>query len=183
MTDILFLDFDGVLHPLFPRTDRTHEENQHFEGCSRLANVLDRVAPRLRIVVSSTWRYGRTITELRTLLGPLGGRVIGATPILNLVEPGVRELEAQRWLDEYTRNHSRPMIRWCALDDIPSLWTSQDKVLITNDGFRTAEANALSNNIESLLDAVETPPTEPIQVESKIWLPNKVTDETADDFS
>lgn len=181
MTDILFLDFDGVLHPLFPRTDRTHEENQHFEGCSRLANVLDRVAPRIKIVVSSTWRYKRSINEVRALLGPLGGRVIGMTPILNLREDGVRELEAQRWLDEYTRNHARPIIRWCALDDVPSLWTSRNKLLVTNDGFRTAEANALSNTIEALLDAFETAPSV-VERDNKLWLPDSVTDETADDF-
>lgn len=169
MTDILFLDFDGVLHPLFPRTDRSHEENQHFEGCSRLANVLDRVAPRIKIVVSSTWRYKRSMEDLRALLGPLAGRVIGMTPILNRQEDGIRELEAQAWLDTYTRNHSRPMIRWCALDDVPSLWTSRDKVLITNDGFRTAEANAL-NNIEDLLNARETAPSA-VKRDTKLWLP------------
>lgn len=179
MTDILFLDFDGVLHPLFPRTDRTHEENQHFEGCSRLANVLDRVAPRMKIVISSTWRYSRTIDELRTLLGPLGGRVIGCTPILNLRIDGVRELEAQQWLDQYTRNHSRPLVRWCALDDVPSLWSSHKKLMVTNDGFRTAEANALDEYIEDLLNAPETAPVEVAEPEVvKIWLP----DDKVEDF-
>ena len=27
---ILFLDFDGVLHPFFPRNDRSDAENQFF---------------------------------------------------------------------------------------------------------------------------------------------------------
>lgn len=170
MTDILFLDFDGVLHPLFPRTNRTHEENQHFEGCSRLANVLDRVAPHMKIVVSSTWRYNRSMEDLRKLLGPLGGRTIGATPILNLRQDGVRELEAQLWLEQYTRNHMRPTVRWCALDDVIGLWTSHDKVLVTNDGFRTAEANALSNTIEDLLNASEASDTSGIDLNmTKIW--------------
>ena len=173
MTDFLFLDFDGVLHPLFPRTDRTHEENQHFEGCSRLANVLDRVAPRIKIVVSSTWRYRRSIEELKALLGPLGGRVVGSTPILNLQHEGVRELEAQQWLEQYTRNHSRPVVRWFAMDDVLSIWTSHNKVLVTNDGFRTAEANALSQMIEELLNAEETEPSGVLSPELTLWLPNE----------
>lgn len=177
MTDILFLDFDGVLHPLFPRTDRTHEENQHFEGCSRLANVLDRVAPRIKIVVSSTWRYKRSMEELRSLVGPLGGRLIGMTPILNLQEDGTRELEAQQWLDTYTRNHARPIVRWCALDDVPSLWTSREKLLVTGDGFRTMDAIALSNNIEAMLDASETAPSF-MERDTKLWLPNSAYQET-----
>lgn len=173
MTDILFLDFDGVLHPLFPRTDRSHEENQHFEGCSRLANVLDRVAPRMKIVISSTWRAGYTIEQLRTFLGPLGGRVIGMTPILNLREDGARELEAQMWMDEYTRNHSRPMLRWFAMDDVAGIWTSQEKLLICNDGFRTSEIRALEANIEDMLDAAETAPLEQV-ADRRVWLPTEL---------
>lgn len=173
MTDILFLDFDGVVHPLFPRTDRTYEENQHFEGCSRLANVLDRVAPKVKIVISSTWRAGYTIDQIRAFLGPLGGRVIGMSPILNLREDGARELEAQLWLDEYTRNHSRPMIRWFALDDIIGIWTSHEKVLVCNDGFRTAEIKELEENIENLLNAPETAPIEQV-ADRRIWLPTEL---------
>ena len=37
---ILFLDFDGVLHPVFPRKDRTDEENQLFSCLPRLEGVL-----------------------------------------------------------------------------------------------------------------------------------------------
>lgn len=48
---ILFLDFDGVLHPFFPRSDRTDEENQLFEYLSRLEKVL-RDYPICRIVIS-----------------------------------------------------------------------------------------------------------------------------------
>lgn len=172
MTDILFLDFDGVLHPLFPRTDRTHQENQHFEGCSRLANVLDRVAPNVKIVISSTWRAARTIEELRVLLGPLGGRVIGVTPILNLQEDGARELEAQLWLEQYTRDHSRPMVRWFAMDDVAGIWTSQAKLLLCADGLRFDEIKALEQ-VEQFLNAPETDPSE-VVADRRIWLPSEL---------
>lgn len=169
MTSILFLDFDGVLHPLFPRTDRSHEENKHFVGCSRLANILDRVAPHIQIVISSTWRYNRTIEQLKELVGPLGPRVIGCTPIHGQRCEGARELEALAWLEQYERNRPEP-VQWCALDDIASLWTSKDKVLITGDGFRATEAMSLAANIDIMLSAKVTPPAVVPQVQT-IWTP------------
>lgn len=52
---ILFLDFDGVLHPFFPRADRSDEENQLFAYLPRLEGVL-RDFPEWQIVISSSWR-------------------------------------------------------------------------------------------------------------------------------
>lgn len=151
--DILFLDFDGVLHPIFPRKDRTDDENRHFVGADRLATVLDVVAPNIRIVVSSTWRYNRTLNQLRTLVGHrLGKRIIDVTPILNLRQPGCRELEAQMW-----RAQNNHVGLWFALDDVADIWTSHQKVMITDDGFRDAEAFALMEFIGSLLGAAEAP--------------------------
>ena len=149
-SDILFLDFDGVLHPVFPRTDRSHEENQHFVGSSRLAAVLDRVAPNIKIVVSSTWRINRSVEELRALCGDLGKYIIDKTPNLNLRSPGCRELEAMTW-----RKNNGHTGRWCALDDVPSIWSSQLKLMVTDDGFRWADGISLELHIEDLLEAPE----------------------------
>jgi hypothetical protein len=37
---ILFLDFDGVLHPFFPKRELLDEENQLFSYLPRLERVL-----------------------------------------------------------------------------------------------------------------------------------------------
>lgn len=82
---LLFLDFDGVLHP----PDAIHH-NEHESGGTRIAgDRLFRHAPRLyalledhpdvAVVVSSDWRLSQSLEELKVRLGELGGRVIGTT--------------------------------------------------------------------------------------------------------
>jgi hypothetical protein len=72
---LLFLDFDGVLHPLYPQAQGL----LHFCWLPVLARLLDQHAD-VRIVVHSTWRYDHTENELRTLLGRLGPQFVGSAP-------------------------------------------------------------------------------------------------------
>ena len=72
---LLFLDFDGVVHPLDPETMGL----QHFCWLPVLVRLLEQ-HDDVRIVVHSTWRYDHTDNELRTLLGPLGPRFVGSAP-------------------------------------------------------------------------------------------------------
>ena len=61
---LLFLAFDGVLHPFSPRSDRPAEESVPFAYLARLEAVL-RDHPSLRIVIASDWRKHHTLEELR----------------------------------------------------------------------------------------------------------------------
>lgn len=70
---LLFLDFDGVLHPL------EAEVSSRFCWLPVLADLLSPY-PDVRIVVHSTWRYEYTDSELRVLLGPLGPLYAGSAP-------------------------------------------------------------------------------------------------------
>ncbi len=72
---LLFLDFDGVLHPSDPESTGL----RHFCWLPVLAQLLEQHSD-VRIVVHSTWRYDHTDNELRTLLGPLGPRFVGSAP-------------------------------------------------------------------------------------------------------
>lgn len=72
---LLFLDFDGVIHPL----NADSKGLQHFCWLPVLAQLLEQ-HDDVRIVVHSTWRYDHTDDELRTLLGPLGPRFVGSAP-------------------------------------------------------------------------------------------------------
>lgn len=72
---ILFLDIDGVLHPL--------EDSENQAGWLRWLPTLESLidtAPDVSVVVHSTWRYMYTDEQLRTLLRGLGHRFVGSTP-------------------------------------------------------------------------------------------------------
>jgi hypothetical protein len=74
---VVFLDIDGVLAPI-RRWDRYGDLDS---ACIR---VLNEIVARggADVVVSSTWRYGKTIAELQAMLDAEGfaGRVLDKTP-------------------------------------------------------------------------------------------------------
>lgn len=97
---ILFLDFDGVLHP-YP----LGRAGKHLAALPRLWQILDAV-PELSVVISSTWREEYSLAELAGWLTAGGGerfaaRFIGVTPIMDSPDdyvPGIRQREIEAWL-------------------------------------------------------------------------------------
>lgn len=77
MTRLLFIDFDGVLHPLAP-TSQLHP-NGWFCWLPLLSALLA-PWPDVHLVVHSSWRQHFNDGELRQLLGALGRRCIGSAP-------------------------------------------------------------------------------------------------------
>src|SRR5262245_12206268 len=70
---ILFLDFDGVLHPAGCHTTRHFSELPRFEA-------LIRQYPDVRIVISSTWQEMFPLPALRALFSEdIAARIIGRT--------------------------------------------------------------------------------------------------------
>ena len=116
---ILFLDFDGVLHPAV---------------CAAEADLLCRRPPlesvlrdcaHVDIVISSTWRGSRTLAQLQALFSPdIGARIIGMTPLWQDIQDEasmgtyVRQAEIEAWL----RQVGRVWEPWVALDDQPWLF-------------------------------------------------------------
>ena len=79
MRRVIFLDIDGVLAPI-----RTWDRYGDLDrGC---IEVLNQIVARAgaEVVVSSTWRYGKTVAELQAMLDAKGftGRVVDMTPTL-----------------------------------------------------------------------------------------------------
>jgi hypothetical protein len=74
---VVFLDIDGVLAPI-RRWDRYGDLDP---GCIRVLNEIVGGAGA-DVVVSSTWRHGKTVTELQEMLEAEGfiGCVIDKTP-------------------------------------------------------------------------------------------------------
>jgi hypothetical protein len=66
---IVFLDFDGVLHPFFPRRELADQENQLLSFLPRFESVI-RAFPFARIVIASDWRKRHSLAELREFFSP-----------------------------------------------------------------------------------------------------------------
>ena len=143
---ILFLDIDGVLHPIFPREDRTDAENQHLSYLPHFATVL-RDFPAVRLVIASDWRTRHTLDELRDLFGDLGSRLIGATPVLEkdgLDWTGHRQREAMAYLEA----EGLADVRWIALDDDVENYLPGAPLILCADGFQDTEEAALRAALE-----------------------------------
>lgn len=117
---ILFLDFDGVLHPL-NREHGVMSRMPQFESVMRDHSEVD-------IVVSSAWREAYNLAELRSHFAPdMRVRIIDVTPILNYLDHSyVRQAEIMTWL----RDNGREYESWVALDDSDWLFSPQCSNLI-----------------------------------------------------
>ncbi|QSI76663.1 HAD domain-containing protein [Niveibacterium microcysteis] len=120
---ILFLDFDGVLHPL--------NKAEKFTRAHLLDTFLAEQCD-VEIVLSTSWRQIFPLAVLRSkLTATIAERVIGATPIFPraALEPApaaVRERECRMWLD----TNGRTDAAWIALDDEPTLFATRERVIV-----------------------------------------------------
>ena len=112
----LFLDFDGVLHPIgTPTLDdagfRIVENSALFQWLPELARALA-PAPKIAIVVSSDWSLFCDDARFRHLLGELGARYVGT------IERELGKSRAERiWA--YVEQHA--IKDWLVVDDDPSV--------------------------------------------------------------
>lgn len=115
---VLFLDFDGVLHP-------------GTSGTMRLAVELEKllsIYPEVVIVISSSWRMGESLEDLRSWFSPgFACRIISVTPILHQGQPAARQAEVESWLAD------NATAAFCALDDQASLFRPVCPWLILTD--------------------------------------------------
>lgn len=133
MNTVLFLDFDGVLHPLWtpaPFNDwqlevtfgPTPYAGPFFLHASALDSVLSPFLEHMEIVVSSTWGKDRTLEELRRLLpASIAARVVDA--VHHHLPPTTEtrsRLEEISWYLQNIRPHQGSL--WLALDDDDSGW-------------------------------------------------------------
>jgi HAD domain in Swiss Army Knife RNA repair proteins len=110
MRIILFLDFDGVLHPV-----GGGPAGSQFSRCRLLEDLLREPAlAAVRIVISSTWREAYSLARLRQVFAPdLRERVIDVTPELPEHHgPHGRHREIQVWLAGHPE-----VAHWVAVDD------------------------------------------------------------------
>ncbi len=111
---ILFLDFDGVLHP-----DPCYDQGKQFCFLKRLECVLLEF-PDVEIVISSTWRENRSIEMLRGFFIPeIQQRIVGVTPNWHDHEElfDVIGYRRQTEIEAWIRAYGKPWLNWVAIDD------------------------------------------------------------------
>ncbi len=106
---VVFVDFDGVLHPL----DCEQAGAEKFCYLCSLESVL-RDFPDAHIVVCSEWRKGTAWNEiLGFFASDIRERILGATPVLPLDEAQPTALR-QREALEFLRQAGLEAARWVA---------------------------------------------------------------------
>lgn len=138
---MVFLDIDGVLAPI-----RRWDHYGDLEPeCIEVLNEIVASA-RADVVISSTWRHGRTVAELQAMLEAKGfsGRVVDKTPT---GAPGAeRGDEIAAWLAEHA------MGGYVIIDDHVDMGELRTALVLTHPGRGLQPADA-PRAIEILLRA------------------------------
>lgn len=150
---ILFLDFDGVLHPEYDGMAVPKEVA--FCHLPRFEAIM-RDFPAVEIVISSMWRYYFPLESLRERFSEdIRARIIGTTPLVEREEdkylPARREGEILQWLAENARQDQD----WIAIDD--ATWqfpTHRSRVIgcVHFKGFDDEAADVLRTRLTYLFD-------------------------------
>lgn len=159
MTKILFVDFDGVLHPWCVRfnqnlqlTLETEDQNLYlFCWSPILQKILNEVDPdeQIKIVLSTSWahRYGWQ-NAAKNLPIALQCRVIGGTVGYNRA----RGLQILKYVQDFDLKSND----WLALDDNDYEWPNHviDRLVGTNENLGLSDKstqNLLRNKLKKLL--------------------------------
>ena len=117
---IVFVDFDGVLHP------EGCTPAKHFMHAENLFQCLE--SYHVELVISSTWRERQTLETLKDKMGKLGSMVIDVTPSYKDIDLSSyperihtyhRHIECLEWM----RRNRKPWDLWLAIDDRSYLFT------------------------------------------------------------
>jgi hypothetical protein len=164
MDRILFLDFDGVLHPDAADTD------MYFCYMTEFCDVLRQVDPNgeMPIVVSSMWRFTDRIPCLRSHFpDDVARRIVGVTPDLFDSDDernsgsrgwgmagsakgdsnyGSREREILAWMDKFA-----PAGQWLAIDDRAKYFSVQCQNLFWVPGIYEDEGCGINSIVADRL--------------------------------
>jgi hypothetical protein len=136
---LLFLDFDGVLR-------RADSPRYRFdEDCLELFQETVRSLDSLEIVVSSSWKDGFTLNEIRARFAPdIAERILGVTQSLLRREEHPRHREVLAFL----RRQGWEKRRWVAIDDDPDNYGPGANVVLTDPakGFDRFAAESLARS-------------------------------------
>lgn len=129
---IVFLDFDGVLHPHPPFPSELFGRLPIFESWLR-------ERPLVQVVISSSWRMTHDLDELRKFFSEdVQPRVVDVTPA-GADSSGSREHQIRSWL-----RACAPAAQWVAFDDCQWLFSRTERLVLCRsvDGLQTEDLEA-----------------------------------------
>lgn len=140
---IIFLDFDGVLHPANANADDFFCRRELFESAIS-------TQPKVQIVISSTWREVMSLPDLKAFFSEkIRNKILGVTPTLDdEISAYWRYEEIRLWIkrNQYAGN-------WLAIDDAVQEFPPACPQLIACDaqrGFDASVANELSKALSRM---------------------------------
>lgn len=142
---LLFLDIDGVLHPIARRAGPL--------SCLPAFEAVLREFEYVEVVIISSWRLEYDLAQLRSMFSAdIAPRLVDVTPnratIMASAEPYRREREIEDWLRENGREYEP----WLVLDDCDWMYSPSYTRLILVDsttGFDGHTAKALRGRMPS----------------------------------
>ena len=161
---VIFLDVDGVLNSEQFYRKRGHpdyrfEDEPPYPVCEFDPKAVDLLNQLIKdteskLVISSTWRIGRTLEELQKLCDVTGivGEVIGRTGSLNSKEERqscgkfVRGTEIKNWLDE----SKKPIEKYIIIDDDNDMLPEQQENFIKTSFWTGLTIEGVLNGIKIL---------------------------------
>jgi hypothetical protein len=171
MTKLLFLDIDGVMVSWAPDRDRApmklEDGDEAFdEPAVANLNKLLTDHPDLRIVVSSTWRGGKSIDKLNEIFenrGVIPGRIVGKTPYMyfqishdgsNPMCTVPRGCEIQAYLMDYREKHDGKSFSYCIIDDSSDMLYWHKDHFLHVDGSRGFSYTKMVEEVDKILRRV-----------------------------
>jgi hypothetical protein len=145
---IIFLDFDGVLHPYASWPFTEEARRSHFQHLPRFETVL-RDFPNVRVVIASDWRRHNSIDELRrNFSGDVQSRIIGVTALdrESIDAVGHRHLLAERYLAD----NGLPETAWIAVDDTEENYFPSSPLVLCVDYFGEPQETLLRSMLGHL---------------------------------
>lgn len=135
MNPIIFLDIDGVLNSRHYFIEKDGNDPSFVQIDPKKVGWLNNLCDEMNIdiVVSSTWRKGRTLEELVTLLRYLGCtfNVVGVTRNLNKM----RGIEIDTYLEENFGSDAGLHPKYVILDDDSDMLDKQRSSFLHVDGY------------------------------------------------
>jgi hypothetical protein len=161
---VVFLDFDGVLHP------QSFTSENRFYWLGNFCDVMRWVDPlhQVPVVISSTWRHYHSLRLMRDAFPPdIAAQLVGVTPYLSIDDLGDerdwtflgcdpfkmphRQREIRMWLHAHA-----PGALWLAIDDRPDYFEPGCQNLFTVPGLDGGAEGGLNSKVAyDLLDRLK----------------------------
>lgn len=147
---VIFLDFDGVFHHVFPVKDKTDRQNELFHYTENIESFFAKLSVRydLKIVFATSWKEKFSFEELKGFFEDyphIYNACVSTTPnIKSLTDEGYKWHEAEQWIEKNSYTG-----QYIILDDYNEVWKKDGKenpyLIICEDKFDIVEIQKIRN--------------------------------------